>query len=96
MMVIPVDVGKHLLFRGNTSLTRTLELAMKSFWGRSYLELSIGPTVRRMCEERVSLEVERRGDGDKEKDLADNVTELVKWAQEMWDGIYNCRAECPG
>ncbi|EJD47784.1 Rho GTPase activation protein [Auricularia subglabra TFB-10046 SS5] len=98
----------HTLFRGNSVLTKTMELAM-SWYGKQFLDRSIGNVVRRMCAERVAIEVDPvrlgipaagggigpGGGTGRLKDLEANVQLLVKWCQEFWSDIWKVRGECP-
>lgn len=96
---------QHTLFRGNTVLTKTMELAMV-WYGKQFLDRSIGPVVRRMCAERVAIEVDpvrlgipAAGGGvggtGRIKDLEANVKLLVYWCHEFWQQIWQVRGECP-
>lgn len=82
------------LFRGNTRLTKIVELSM-SWYGKSFLEASVGSVLRRLCAEKVSIEIDpvRRGRG--QKDAEKNVEQLVYWCREFWNQIYSVRADCP-
>ena len=90
------------MFRGNTVLTKTMELAM-SWYGKAFLDRSIGSVVRRMVAERVSIEVDpvrlgltaTGGKNASVKDLEANVRSLVYWCQEFWNQIWQVRGECP-
>ncbi|KAL4070936.1 GTPase activating protein [Scleroderma citrinum] len=84
----------NTLFRGNTTFTKTMELAME-FYGRSFLEASIGKIVRRLCSEGIAIEVDPVRIGKGPKDTERGVEELVKWCQMIWDSIYANRNNCP-
>ncbi|KAG9041850.1 hypothetical protein FS842_002413, partial [Serendipita sp. 407] len=47
----------NTLFRGNTVLTKTMETAM-AWYGKSFLDISVGPIIRRMISENVEIEVD--------------------------------------
>ncbi|KAG8822095.1 hypothetical protein FRC17_009654 [Serendipita sp. 399] len=47
----------NTLFRGNTVLTKTMETAM-GWYGKSFLDASVGPIIRRMINENVEIEVD--------------------------------------
>ncbi|KAH7930971.1 Rho GTPase activation protein [Leucogyrophana mollusca] len=84
----------NTLFRGNTILTKTMELAM-AFYGRAFLEASIGSIIRRLCSEKVAIEVDPVRSGKGSKDVERSVEQLVYWSQEIWNQIYAVRNECP-
>ncbi|KIM66196.1 hypothetical protein SCLCIDRAFT_1152839 [Scleroderma citrinum Foug A] len=84
----------NTLFRGNTTFTKTMELAME-FYGRTLLEDSIGKIVRKLCSEKIAIEVDPVRIGKGQKDVERCVEELVKWCQAMWDSIYANRNSCP-
>ncbi|KAG6857565.1 hypothetical protein H0H87_000164 [Tephrocybe sp. NHM501043] len=84
----------HTLFRGNTSLTKVMELSM-NWYGKGFLEASVGGVIRKLCREKVAIEVDpaRRGKGP--KDIERNFELLTSWCQEFLDQIYAVRTECP-
>ncbi|KZT02708.1 Rho GTPase activation protein [Laetiporus sulphureus 93-53] len=84
----------NTLFRGNTVLTKTMELFM-SWYGAEFLEASVGPTIRRLCSEKVAIEVDPARSGKGTKSTEKNVELLVQWCQTFWDCIYNARELCP-
>ncbi|KAF8640418.1 hypothetical protein AX17_000084 [Amanita inopinata Kibby_2008] len=91
--------SRETLFRGNTILTKVMEICMV-WYGKAFLEASIGTVVRRLCEERVTLEIdsERNSKGVREAggsvDLK-QLKQLIEWCREIWMQIYSVRAECP-
>ncbi|TFY80721.1 hypothetical protein EWM64_g3290 [Hericium alpestre] len=84
----------NTLFRGNNMFTKTVELLM-AWYGKAFLEASVGSTIRRLCAENVTIEVDPVRSGKSVKDIERNVDVLVYWCQEMWNQIYSVRAECP-
>ena len=82
------------LFRGNTNLTKVVELSM-TWYGMSFLEASIGPVLRRLCSDEVVIEVDPTRTTRGPKDVEKNVEQLVYWCQEFWNQIYSVRTECP-
>ncbi|TFK57085.1 Rho GTPase activation protein [Heliocybe sulcata] len=85
----------NTLFRGNTVLTKTMEMSM-AWYGRGFLEASIGPVIRRLHAERITIEIDPvRSAGKSAKDIDRNVDQLVYWCQEVWNSIYSTRGECP-
>jgi len=73
---------------------QTIELFM-AWYGKPFLESSIGSVIRRICIERVSIEVDPSKTSKPTRDLDKNVDTLVDWCQEIWDSIYRVRSECP-
>ena len=73
---------------------QTIELFM-TWYGKPFLESSIGSVIRRICIERVAIEVDPSKTSKPTQDLDKNVDTLVNWCQEMWDSIYRVRSECP-
>jgi hypothetical protein len=82
------------LFRGNTVLTKVMELCM-TWYGKAFLEASIGPVLRRLCAEKIAIEVDPVRSGKGQKDVERNVELLIHWCQEFWKQIYSVRMECP-
>ncbi|KAF9459914.1 Rho GTPase activation protein [Collybia nuda] len=82
------------LFRGNTILTKTIELCM-AWYGKAFLEASIGSVLRRLCAEKVAIEVDPLRSGKSTRDLERNVDQLIYWCQQFWNQIYSVRTECP-
>ncbi|KAL1719474.1 GTPase activating protein [Schizophyllum commune] len=82
------------LFRGNTTLTKVMELCM-AWYGKAFLDSSIGAPLRRLCAEKVAIEVDPVRSGKGPKDIERNVETLIYWCQEFWNQIYSVRDECP-
>ncbi|KAJ7225513.1 GTPase activating protein [Mycena pura] len=82
------------LFRGNTIFTKVMELCM-NWYGKAFLEASIGQVLRRLCAEKVSIEVDPVRSGKGTKDVDRNLDLLIYWCQEFWNQIYSVRMECP-
>ncbi|KAI0033182.1 Rho GTPase activation protein, partial [Vararia minispora EC-137] len=82
----------NTLFRGNTALTKTAEQLM-GWYGRLFLEQSLGNSIRRLCMEGVAIEVDpaRTNAKDAERD----VERLRSWCADIWKDIYGARAQCP-
>ncbi|ORY89382.1 hypothetical protein BCR35DRAFT_300543 [Leucosporidium creatinivorum] len=85
-----------ILFRGNTILTKSTELYVRRV-GREYLDASIGDIVRKLCAEKVEIEIDpsRMKPGTKDKELQHNVQDLHDWSLAMWNSIYDAREKCP-
>jgi len=84
----------HTLFRGNTVLTKTIESLM-GWYGKSFLEASVGVTIRRLCLDNVAIEVDPVRNAKGPKDIERNVDLLVYWCREIWEQIYSVRQQCP-
>lgn len=81
------------LFRGNTLLTKTVELHMR-FVGSDYLDKTVGQVLRDLCEQRVIIEIDPAR-LDHKDDLSENLQALEKWCDTIWSSIYNNRHSCP-
>jgi len=79
----------NTLFRGNTALTKTAELFL-AWYGRRFLEQSLGNTIRRICYENITIEVDLNRGGS-----AKDIERLIYWCTEVWTEIYLARSECP-
>lgn len=66
-----------------------------AWYGKSFLEFSVGGVIRRISIERVSIEVDPSKIPQPSRDPDKNVDTLVQWCQELWDSIYRARSECP-
>ena len=86
--------AQQTLFRGNTTLTRVVELCMNWF-GKPFLEASIGNVLRELCAEKISIEVDPMRSGKGTKDAERNVEHLIHWCKKFWDQIYKVRVTCP-
>ncbi|EJF66706.1 Rho GTPase activation protein [Dichomitus squalens LYAD-421 SS1] len=78
----------------NTVFTKTVELYM-SWYGMAFLEASVGTSIRRLCSEKVAIEVDPVRIGKGGRAVEKNVELLVTWCHEFWDGIYDARRQCP-
>jgi hypothetical protein len=95
-------VATSTLFRGNSVFTKAMEFTMR-FYGRSFLDASIGPVIRRMCNERVEIRLDpstsqreqERPRSSGRDGAADATRALAYWCNEFWCQIYNVRTECP-
>ncbi|KAH9937707.1 Rho GTPase activation protein [Fomitopsis serialis] len=84
----------NTLFRGNTVLTKTVELFMARYGG-AFLEASVGTPVRRVCMDKVTIEVDPVRSGKGARSTEKSVEALVYWCQEFWNAIYEARHACP-
>jgi hypothetical protein len=82
------------LFRGNTVFTKTMESCML-WYGRSFIDISVGSVIRRICLEKVAIEVDPLRSGKTPKEIERGVEQLIYWCREAWNSIYDAREECP-
>ena len=75
-------------------MTKTMENAM-IFFGKDWLEASVGRVIRQMCQEHVTIEVDPSKTSRGVKDVDHNVKLLSHWCEEFWKQIYAVRDECP-
>lgn len=66
-----------------------------TWYGKAFLDASIGPVLRRLCAEKVAIEVDPMRSRKGTKDVERNVDTLIHWCQEFWNQIYSVRNECP-
>ncbi|KIY52724.1 Rho GTPase activation protein [Fistulina hepatica ATCC 64428] len=85
---------RETLFRGNNSLTRVVEECMK-WYGRSFLEASLGQVIRRICTEKVVIEVDPALSGKGQREQDRNLDLLMVWCSDVWNQIYAARNKCP-
>lgn len=88
------DRSSTTLFRGNTLLTKMLELYLRMI-GSDYLEVSIGEVVRKICADKVEIEIDPSKAKGKDKELAENIKLLQQWSTKVWESIYVTRHHCP-
>ncbi|KAG5352117.1 hypothetical protein C0989_003637 [Termitomyces sp. Mn162] len=64
-----------------------MELCM-NWYGKAFLEASVGGVIRKLCREKIAIEVDpaRRSKGS--KDIERNFELLTTWCQEFLDQIY--------
>ncbi|KAF8509805.1 Rho GTPase activation protein [Gautieria morchelliformis] len=84
----------NTLFRGNSVFTKTIEQAM-SFFGRPFLEASVGPAIQELCTERIELETDPARNTKGAKDLEYSVRVLPIWCNKFWTNVYKMRDFCP-
>lgn len=87
------DCDAAILFRGNSLFTKSVELYLRTV-GSDFLESAIGRIVRKICDERVEIEIDPSKVADREK-ISENVRELQRWTSAVWEAIYNARHQCP-
>jgi hypothetical protein len=66
-----------------------------AWYGKAFLEASVGDVIRKICTEKVSIEVDPARSGKNSKEIDKNVDLLLHWSAELWDSIYAARSECP-
>lgn len=65
------------------------------WYGKAFLEASIGGVIRRIYAEKVAIEVDPVRSGRTAKDIEKNVETLVYWCSELWNSVYAVRGDCP-
>lgn len=89
--------SESTLFRGNTLLSKSIELYMRII-GADWLESSIGDVIRRICQERIEVEIDpsKIPGAERDKNIQDqHVAALQVWTSQVWDAIYISRHRCP-
>lgn len=85
----------NLASRGNTVFTKAMEVFML-WYGSSFLEASLGAVIRRLCSEKIMIEIDPgRSSSRHNKDIDRSVNALVYWCGEFWTSIYEARNQCP-
>lgn len=64
-------------------------------YGGAFLEASVGGPIRRVCGDKVAIEVDPVRSGKGARSTEKSVEALVFWCQEFWGSIYEARHECP-
>lgn len=83
----------NILFRGNTLLTKSLDIHMRRI-GKEYLEEILGSVITEIDRDDVSCEVDPSritADGD----LKTNWSNFVKYFRLVWKAIYESTSRCP-
>lgn len=83
---------EHICSRGNTVFTKTMEKVMVT-QGHDFLEASVGSVIRRLCTEKVAIEIDPAR--SHKKNVEKQTELLVYWCQEFWKSIYEARKRCP-
>lgn len=97
--VIVRDLGRsatieaNLLFRGNSLLTKALEMHMRRL-GREYLEETIGEKIRAVDEKDPDCEVDP-GRLSRQNDLDRNWKNLLSLTNQFWEAISQSASRCP-
>ena len=66
-----------------------------NWFGNSFLEASVGTSVRQLIADKVVIEVDPIRSGKGVKDQEKNFDLLVNWCAIFWKNIYAAREECP-
>jgi GTPase-activator protein for Ras-like GTPase/C2 domain len=83
----------NLLFRGNTILTKSLDLHMKRL-GKDYLDEMLGDKLREIGEKDPDCEVDPNRLTN-QNDLDANWRRLIKYTSEVWTCIVTAVKKCP-
>jgi hypothetical protein len=83
----------NLLFRGNTLLTKSLDLHMKRL-GKEYLEETLCEKLREINEKDPDCEVDPNK-VTSQHELDRNWRRLINCTEEVWRVIYNSVSRCP-
>lgn len=86
-------VEANLLFRGNTLLTKSLDMHMRRL-GKEYLEETIGERLRDIDESDPDCEVDPNK-VHRPEDLERNWRNLVTLTSNVWKSIANSASRCP-
>lgn len=84
----------NILFRGNTLLTKMMELYMRLI-GTDFLIAALGDLVSALCKDDVDIEIDPTKLKSRHRPLNDNIVELNKWATKLWNALYEARHKCP-
>jgi hypothetical protein len=83
----------NLLFRGNTLLTKSLDLHMKRL-GKEYLEETLSDKLKEINEKDPECEVDPNK-VTSQHELDRNWRRLINCTEEVWRVIYNSVSRCP-
>ena len=83
----------NLLFRGNTLLTKSLDLHMRRL-GKEYLEETLSDKLKEINEKDPECEVDPNK-VTSQHELDRNWRRLINCTEEVWRAIYNSVSRCP-
>lgn len=83
----------NLLFRGNTLLTKALDVHMRRI-GSEYLASAIGQVVEEICEANIDCEVDPNRVPNA-NDVQRNWTRLIAITEKVWEAIVISADNCP-
>ncbi|TPX25460.1 hypothetical protein DIZ76_010915 [Coccidioides immitis] len=86
-------VEANLLFRGNSLLTKSLDMHMRRL-GKEYLEETIGAGLRDIDESDPDCEIDPNK-VSRHEDLERNWRNLILLTSSMWKSIANSASRCP-
>ncbi|EZF89916.1 hypothetical protein H113_08581 [Trichophyton rubrum MR1459] len=86
-------VEANLLFRGNSLLTKSLDMHMRRL-GKEYLEETIGSSIRDIDESDPDCEIDPNR-VSRQEDLERNWRNLIILTSNMWQSITGSAARCP-
>lgn len=86
-------IEANLLFRGNTLLTKSLDLHMKRL-GKEYLEDTLADKIRELNEKDPECEVDPSRVASSHE-LDKNWRRLLSWTEDIWKIIFNSANRCP-
>lgn len=92
-MGVNAKLEANLLFRGNTLLTKSLDLHMKRL-GKEYLEETLCEKLREINEKDPDCEVDPNR-VTSQHELDRNWRRLINCTEEVWRAIYNSVQRCP-
>lgn len=92
-MGVNAKLEANLLFRGNTLLTKSLDLHMKRL-GKEYLEETLCEKLREINEKDPDCEVDPNRVSS-QHELDRNWRRLINCTEEVWRAIYNSVQRCP-
>ena len=92
-MGVNAKLEANLLFRGNTLLTKSLDLHMKRL-GKEYLEETLCEKLREINEKDPDCEVDPNRVSS-QHELDRNWRRLINCTEEVWRSIYNSVSRCP-
>lgn len=83
----------NLLFRGNTLLTKALDLHMKRL-GKEYLEQTLAGKLKEIADRDADCEVDPNRQPN-QHELDRNWRRLIGFTEELWKGICTTVSNCP-
>ncbi|KAF3490507.1 GTPase activating protein [Arthroderma uncinatum] len=86
-------VEANLLFRGNSLLTKSLDMHMRRL-GKEYLEETIGSSIRDIDESDPDCEIDPNR-VSRQEDLERNWRNLIILTSNMWQSIAGSASRCP-
>ncbi|KAG2176796.1 hypothetical protein INT44_007460 [Umbelopsis vinacea] len=83
----------NTLFRGNSLLTKAIDLYMRMI-GRTFLEQTIGDTIRALIDSKAHIEVDPTRT-PKGANISENWKQLFLYVRSLWRGIELGKCKCP-